>query len=104
MESVKVGSHLIMIEAQFAEVDLSNAHVGGVLTMNKGTFTGTLSLNSVKVGSHLGMENAQFTEVDLSNAHVQGSLGMSSSTFTGPLTMDRFTCQQPSHDEQGSVC
>ena len=72
--------------------------------MNKGTFTGTLSLNSVKVGSHLGMENAQFTEVDLSNAHVQGSLGMSSSTFTGPLTMDRFTCQQPSHDEQGSVC
>ena len=89
MDSLQAGSYLFMHRADFAEVILRNAHIGGMLEINGATFTGRLDMESLKVDGNLIMgDKAQFAEVNLGNAHIGGRLDMMYSTFTGFLNME----------------
>ena len=55
MDNVQVGSSLLMRGAEFAEVDLRGAKVGGQLDMNGSKFTGELYMGSLVVGRSLLM-------------------------------------------------
>ncbi len=90
MNSLEVGSSLFMRKkAQFADVDLVSAKIGGQLDVSSSTFNGTLNMNSLEVGSHLLMrDKAQLGKVNLTSAKIKGQLDMRSSTFKRALIMN----------------
>ena len=89
MNSSVIGGHLFMGKvAEFNDVDLSGADIGGQLQMDSSRFKGKLDMDSASVGGNLYMRNgAQFREVVLRNAKVDGQLEMDDSTFEGMLNM-----------------
>ncbi|MDE0332937.1 MAG: hypothetical protein OXL41_13850 [Nitrospinae bacterium] len=89
MNSAVIGGHLFMSKAaEFNDVDLSSADIGGQLEMDGSRFKGKLDMDSASVGGNLYMRNnAQFGEVVLRNAEIYGQLEMNSSTFVGMLNM-----------------
>ena len=89
MNSVSIGGNLFMQGgAQFEEVDLRGAKVGGQLSMIGSTFSDLLRMNSVSIGDDLLMQGgAQFAEVDLRGAKIGDQLEMNDSTFSGQLIM-----------------
>ena len=102
--------------AQFAEVTLSGAKVGGQLMMTNSTFTGPLditgaffegplnmigsifegplNMNGLDVNQHLLMDRAQFTEVNLDYAKMGETLSMTGATFVGSLNMNSLKVNQ----------
>jgi hypothetical protein len=90
MNGLQVESSLFMSDgAEFTEVVLAGASIGGQLSMIGSKFTGTLDMNGLQVKSDLLMRGgAEFTEVVLGSARIGGQLGMSGSKFTGTLDMD----------------
>ena len=83
------GSLLMYGVAEFAEVDLIGAKIGGQISMIGSKFTAMLIMDSMQVeGSLLMREGAEFAEVDLRGAKIGGQVCMSGSQFTGKLNMD----------------
>jgi len=77
-----------MSEAEFKEVVLLSAKIGGQLSMIGSKFTGKLDMNSLEVESSLIMRGgAEFKEVDIGSANVGGQTDMTGSKFTGKLEM-----------------
>ena len=71
-------------KAQFQEIDLTGAHIGGQLEPRSSTVTGTLNMNGIRVDGNLLMhEKARFSEIDLTAAHIGGQLDLRSSKVTG---------------------
>ena len=93
MNSVTVRANLfIRKQAEFQEVDLTGADIGGQIDMSGSTFQGKLTMDSVSVGESLLMgEQAEFQEVNLIGADIGGQLNMSGSRFRGKLTMDSLS-------------
>ena len=90
MNSVTVRANLLIRkQAEFQEVDLTGADIGGQIDMSGSTFQGKLTMDSVSVGANLFMrEQAEFQEVNLRGADIGGQISMGGSTFQGKLTMD----------------
>lgn len=87
VNSILVGAHLFMRNAEFSEVDLKGAGVGGYLDMNGSTFKGELAMDSTSVSGNLFMKNGEFGEVALRGAKISRQLSMIGSTFKGALSM-----------------
>jgi len=88
MESLQVGSNLLMPHGEFAEVVLPGAKIGGVLVMDGSKFNGQLIMDSLQVGSSLFMRQGEFAEVVLPGAKIGGRLDMDGSKFNGQLIME----------------
>ena len=68
--------------AEFGEVDMRAAKIGGHLSMNGSKFTGGLNLNSVSVGSSLFATRAEFSkEVDIVFVDIGSNLDLRGSTI-----------------------
>jgi hypothetical protein len=82
-------------EAQFKEITLGDAHIGGQLDLTSSTVTGMLDMNGFSVGQGLFMrDKANFTEINLVVAHISGLLDLSGSTVTGMLSMNGIRVDQ----------
>jgi uncharacterized protein YjbI with pentapeptide repeats len=90
LNSARIEGHLFMRKrAQFADVDLRQAKVGGGVDMSGAIVSGTLNLNSAMIEASLFMrEGAQFADVDLHQAKVGGQLDMSGATVGGTLNLN----------------
>jgi hypothetical protein len=93
--SVKIGSHLFMQKgAEFSKmVNLNNAEIGGVLSMDKSHFNDKVTMENLKVASNLFMRSSKFeTLVLLIFARIGVSLIISDSKFLSlNLTGTRIT-------------
>ena len=89
MSAVTVRSNLFMREqAEFDEMTLIGADIGGQLDMSGSMFRGKLTMDSLSVGTNLFMRGqAEFQEVNLRGADIGGQISMDGSTFQGKLTM-----------------
>jgi hypothetical protein len=75
--------------AEFAEVDLRSAKVGGRLEMTGSKFGGMVTMDGLRVGGDLFMnDGAVFGEVNLMGANVVGQLAMVGSSFGGTVNME----------------
>jgi hypothetical protein len=90
MNGLHVDQSLFMRgKANFAEVELVAAHVGGTLDLSSSNVTGKLGMNGLHVAQSLLMrENAKFAEVELVTAHIDGNLELNSANVTGKLDMN----------------
>jgi hypothetical protein len=88
-------SDLLVRAGEFAEVDLTGAHVGGQLVLEGSKVTGRLNMDSLHVEQHLLMSgNAEFAEVELTNAHIGGQLVLDGSKVAGKLDMNGLHVEQ----------
>jgi len=87
MNGIRIDQDLLLHEkAQFNEIDLTGAHIGGQLDLHSSTVTGMLKMNGIRIDQNLLMhEKALFNEIDLTGAHIGGQLDLRSSTVTGKL-------------------
>ncbi|MCY3876136.1 MAG: hypothetical protein OXF88_17830 [Rhodobacteraceae bacterium] len=91
MNTISVGGNLYMRKkAEFKDVDMTGAIVGGLINMTGSTFRGTLGMNGISVGRSLFMgEKADFEDVvDMTGAIVGEQIDMNGSTFRGTLGMN----------------
>jgi uncharacterized protein YjbI with pentapeptide repeats len=90
LDGIKINDSLWMRDgADFKEVILRSAEIGGQLSMNGSTFEGMLNMDNVKIdGSLLMNDGAKFKEVILRSAEIGGQLSMNGSTFEGMLNMN----------------
>ena len=90
MDGIQVDQSLFLRDrAEFTNVILAGARVGGQLDLSSSKVTGTLNMGSLRVDQSLFMRNgAAFTEVVLRGAHVGGQISLSGSKVTGTLDMD----------------
>jgi uncharacterized protein YjbI with pentapeptide repeats len=76
-------------KAEFQDVNLRGAKIGGQIDMSGSKFAGKLDMDSAKVGESLFMgENAKFQDVDLWEAKIGGDIDMRGSKFAGTVNMD----------------
>jgi hypothetical protein len=86
---------LFMPDGEFAEVNLTGAHIGGYLSLIGSKVAGKLDMNGLHVGQHLFMcDKAEFAEVDLTGGHIGGQLALDGSKFTGKLNMNTLRVEQ----------
>jgi hypothetical protein len=95
MYGLQVEKDLFMSNAEFNEVNLSEATIGSRLEMSDSKFSGLLDMNSLQVDGHLFMRDtptfmrdAEFNEVNLVGATIGDVLEISGSKFTGFLDMN----------------
>jgi hypothetical protein len=90
MDSASIGGSLLMREgAEFAEVILRSAEIGGHLSLIGAKVTGTLTMDSASIGGSLFMrEGAEFAEVRLVGAKIGDQLSLIGAKVTGTLDMD----------------
>lgn len=86
MNDIRVNHSLVMRGAEFGEVSLLDAHVGGLLDL-RGSIGTTLDMDGLQVGELAMGERAQFGEVVLLDAHIGGQVDLSSSKVTGTLEL-----------------
>ena len=93
MNTISVGGNLYMRKkAEFKDVDMTGAIVGGQLGMTGSTFRGTLGMEAISVGRNLFMhKKAEFEDVNMTGANVGGQISMTGSTFRGTLDMDAIS-------------
>jgi uncharacterized protein YjbI with pentapeptide repeats len=85
--------------AEFNEVRLVGASVGGDVNLDGAKVAGTLDLDSAKIGSDLFMrsnreQRAEFNEVRLVGARVGGSVELDGAKVTGALDMEAIDIGQ----------
>ena len=90
MDSVYVGQHLRMHEAEFADVILNSSEIVGIINMNDSRFSRKLQMDKLQVGSSLFMRGAEFDEVWLAGATIGGQLSMTVSSFAGKTNMEEL--------------
>jgi hypothetical protein len=90
MDSLRADRNLLMTEkAEFGEVVLLGAHVGGQIDLTGSKVAGTLNMDSLHVDQNLLMgEEGEFSEVVLRNAYVGGQLDLHGSKVAGKLNME----------------
>jgi len=90
MASIDVKGHLLMkVGAEFEEVVLRSAKIGGQLSMIGSKFNGKLNMNSIEVKGTLFIRGeAEFEEVSLHSAKIGGQIDMAGSKFNGRLIME----------------
>jgi uncharacterized protein YjbI with pentapeptide repeats len=90
VNGLQVSGDLFMRDkAEFADVDLTGAHVGGDLDLSGSKVSGKLNMNGLQVDGNLFMrDQAAFTDADLTGAHVVSSLDLSGSKVTGKLNVN----------------
>ena len=96
MDSVSIGQSLLMEQqAEFDEVVLRGANVGGQISMSGSEFRGKLNMGAVSIGQSLLMgKQAEFDEVVLVGATVGGQISTSGSKFNGKLNMDSVSIKR----------
>jgi len=94
MDGAQVGSSLFMHEAEFADVVMRSASIGGLLRLSRSKVTGKLDMSGVQVNSFLLMDHAKFADVGLFGAHIVGQLHLDCSKVTGRLGMDALRADQ----------
>src|SRR5262245_55900073 len=75
-----------------AAVDLTSANIDGMVSFDRSTIEGRLTMNGLRVSQSLLMRGskeqpARFAEVDLTGAHIEGYLDLTGATVAGRLTM-----------------
>jgi hypothetical protein len=71
-------------KAEFADVELIGAHVGGTLELDGSKVSGKLDMNRLRVDGSLYMrDKAEFADVVLIDTHVGGTLELSNSKVAG---------------------
>jgi hypothetical protein len=86
---------LFMRDGEFAEVDLTAAHIGGQLALDSSKVGGEFNMNGLHVEQHLFARNkAEFAGVDLTAAHIGGQLVFDGSKVTGKLNMGGLHVEQ----------
>ena len=91
MDSARVGGHLLMKHADFAEVRLAGAKTDGQLSMVGSTFSGLLQMDYLMVGGSMLMTEANFSDVHFSAGLTKGQLSLVGSIFSGALDMELVT-------------
>jgi hypothetical protein len=83
MDSTSIGSDLFMSEgAEFAEVILRAAKIGGQLDMTRAKVTGTLNMDAASIGSDLFMSEGQFTQpIEIFFAKIGGNMDLRGATL-----------------------
>lgn len=96
MNGLHLDASLFMRDgAEFADVVLVTARVGGQLDLTASKVTGKLDMTGLHVGADLFMgSEAQFAEVSLRGAHVRAQLDLTGSKVTGKLDMDGLRVDQ----------
>jgi hypothetical protein len=84
------GSLFMRGGAEFAEVDLISARIGGSVSMTASKFTGKVNMNSMQAGSLYMRGGAEFAEVELISARIGGPVDMTGSKFTGKVNMNNM--------------
>jgi hypothetical protein len=86
---------LLMLAGEFADVDLTGAHIGGQLTLEGSKVIGQLNMNGLYVEQDLFLRNkAEFAEIELTNAHIGGQLSLIDSKVAGKLIMNTLRVEQ----------
>ena len=75
-------------KAEFKNVYLRGAKIGGVLNMNGSKFKGKLDMHYASIGDDLSMRSAKFGKVDLRRAKIGDILDMSNSEFKDEFDMN----------------
>jgi uncharacterized protein YjbI with pentapeptide repeats len=96
MYSTEIEGSLLMSKdspAQFADLDLNSAKIGGDLALIGVKITGTLTMDSTVIGDSLFMAGskesaAQFADVNLAYAKIGGQLDLDRAEVSGKLDMD----------------
>ena len=85
-----VGRNLAMNEgAQFGDVELTGAHIGGQLSLSQSRGAATLSMEHLYVEQDLLMDDgAVFKEVILRNARVEGQINLKRSRVYGTFDLE----------------
>ena len=91
MDSARVGGHLWMKHADFAEVRLTGAKTDGHLSMVGSTFSGLLQMDYLMVGGSMLMTEANFSDVHFRSGLTKGRLSLTGSIFSGALDMELVT-------------
>ena len=91
LDSARVGGHLWMKHADFAEVRLAGAKTDGQLSMVGSTFRGLLQMDYLMVGGSMLMTEANFSDVHFSAGLTKGRLSLVGSIFSGALDMELVT-------------
>jgi uncharacterized protein YjbI with pentapeptide repeats len=103
MDSASIGGPLFMRQgAEFTQVMLQSAKIGGQLGMTGSKLTGMLNMDSVSIGGHLFMNDAEFTDVDLRSAKIEGQLALIGAKVTGWLDMDSASIGGPLFMREGA--
>ena len=89
MNGLHVDSHLMMAQAEFADVLLGQAHVKGHLVLVKSKVTGDLLMLGLHVDGDLSGFNAELNKTSLATAVVDGTLVLIGATVNGDLDMSR---------------
>jgi hypothetical protein len=99
MNGLGVGRTLVMDDkAEFAEVVLVAAHVGGSLSLSGVKVTGKLNMNTLRIDQSLFVrDKAEFADIELAGAHIGGELDLSGVQVTGRLDMNGLQVDQSVH-------
>jgi uncharacterized protein YjbI with pentapeptide repeats len=82
--------------AEFATIELANAHVGGQLVLNSSKITGKLIMNGLHIDGDLMMfHKAEFADVDLVGARVGGQLNLGGSKVSGTFGCESLEVMRP---------
>jgi hypothetical protein len=87
MQALRVDNHLVMSQAEFADVLLGLARVHGHLVLANSKITGDLVMDGLHVGGDLTGMNGQFNRASLRTAVVDGRLNLIGATANGDLDM-----------------
>jgi hypothetical protein len=89
---------LFLRNGEFADIDLTGAHIGGQLALDGSKVTGKLNMNAVHIEQSLIMRNkAEFAEVDLTGGHIGRQLSLDGSKVTKKLAMPGLRIEQHLH-------
>jgi len=98
MDSLQLGSSLLMNHAEFSAVILQSAKIGSQLAMIGSKFRGKLNMDSLQVEQSLIMrDGAALAEVRILGAKIGGDLDMAQSKFMSKLEMDRVKVEDILH-------
>jgi hypothetical protein len=90
MEALRTEGYLFMDEsAEFNDVSIVNAKIGGLVTFQRSSVNGQLGMDGLSVSGNLLMNNgAKFNIVSVTNASVTGDLDLRESSVNGVLRMN----------------
>jgi hypothetical protein len=103
LNGADIASSLFLGGAEFEEVNLVSAKVGGQLDLDGSKVTGRLILNGADIATDLFMrEGAQFADVDLGSARVGGQLELTGVKVTGRLNLNGANIASSLHMGDGA--
>jgi cytoskeletal protein CcmA (bactofilin family) len=94
LNRLHVDQSLHMRNAQFTDVELVSARVGGNLELTGSTVAGKLNMDGLQVDRSLFMRNAKFSDVRLVGGRVDGNLELIGSKVAGKLNMNALHVEQ----------